>query len=33
MKPFAQFNAAADAGVLDKAIKAKGLDMLKSKDL
>uniref|UniRef100_A0A671KLB6 Annexin n=1 Tax=Sinocyclocheilus anshuiensis TaxID=1608454 RepID=A0A671KLB6_9TELE len=26
VKPFAQFNAAADAGVLDKAIKAKGVD-------
>lgn len=27
MRPFAQFNAAADASVLDKAIKAKGRHM------
>ncbi|XP_050967154.1 annexin A1a [Labeo rohita] len=26
VKPFAQFSAAADAGILDKAIKAKGVD-------
>uniref|UniRef100_A0A672NAL4 Annexin n=1 Tax=Sinocyclocheilus grahami TaxID=75366 RepID=A0A672NAL4_SINGR len=26
VRPFAQFNAAADAGVLDKAIKTKGVD-------
>ncbi|KTG44546.1 hypothetical protein cypCar_00025459 [Cyprinus carpio] len=28
VKPFAQFDAAMDAGVLDKAIKAKGVDEL-----
>uniref|UniRef100_A0A8C2IXQ4 Annexin n=1 Tax=Cyprinus carpio TaxID=7962 RepID=A0A8C2IXQ4_CYPCA len=28
VKPFAQFDAATDAGVLDKAIKAKGVDEL-----